>query len=259
MLSRPPKGTPKPAPAPSSFKFGGFEALEPPRRGRRNLSAERRPWVVEMDMLIRPVRPNQRPLAPGPASEAVARRVWPAIPKRDRPWARPESLARMLRRDHKRLGNGVELMLRREAERMLDEREFQLRMVEEAGMERMLRLEGEIQLRMARRVEMAWMLSPEPEIRQALARDAETMRMLSREREVQLLVAQEAEMERVLRREREIQDSPAWEPMAMRLWRQQQATPEFMAWEAGRTQALSRERELQDRMSRKKSIKTESR
>jgi hypothetical protein len=249
MLSRPPKGTPKPAPAPSSFKVSGFEALEPPRRGRRNLSAERRPWVTEMEMLIRPVRPNQRPLAPGPASEAVARRVWPAIPKRERPWASPESLARMLRRDHKRLGNGIALLLRREDERIRDEREFQLCLARKAEMERMLIREGEIQLCMARGVEMAWMLSPEPEIRQSLAREAETMRMLSRGREVQLLVAREAEMERILSREREIQDSPAREGMAMRLLRLQRSL-QFMPWQAERTQALSRERELQQRMSR---------
>jgi hypothetical protein len=91
-----------------------------------------------MAMLVWPVRRNQRPLAQGPASEAVAKRVWNATPRRERPWAKPAYLARMLRRDFKRSEGILERMMRRE-------REVQRILAREAGVERMVRREREIQ------------------------------------------------------------------------------------------------------------------
>jgi hypothetical protein len=132
MLSRPPKGTPKAPP----LTFGDTEW--PPRRGRPDLTAERRPWVVETAMLVWPARRHRRPLALGPASEVVARRIWRATPKAQRPWAGPGSLARMLRRDFKRSEKSLERMMRRE-------REIQRIVDREAEVERMLRREHEIQ------------------------------------------------------------------------------------------------------------------
>ena len=93
MLSRPPKGTRKPP-------HGLGDVEWPPRRGRRDLWTERRPWLIEMAALVWPETRHQRPLARGPASEKVARRIWDDLPRR--PWAKPECLARMLRDDFKR-------------------------------------------------------------------------------------------------------------------------------------------------------------
>jgi hypothetical protein len=91
-----------------------------------------------MAMLVWPAWRNQRPLAPGPASEAVAKRVWNATPRRERPWASAKELARMLRRDFKRFEKSLERMMRRE-------REFQRILDREAEIERMVRREREIQ------------------------------------------------------------------------------------------------------------------
>ena len=133
MLSRPPKGTRKPPP----HRLGDIEW--PPRRGRPNLAAKRRPWVWDMAVLVWPVRRNQRPLAPGTASEAVAKRIWDAMPKGQRPWDdKAGSLARMLRRDFKRSEKSLQRMMRRE-------REMQRILDREAEIERMLRREREIQ------------------------------------------------------------------------------------------------------------------
>ena len=136
MLSRPPKGTRKVAAVLTAHNFEW-----PPRRGRPDLSAERRLWVIDMAMLVWPARGNQRPLAPGPASEAVAERVWNATPRRERPWASAESLARMLRRDFKRAKRSLERMMRREREiqRILD-REAEI----EREIQRLVALAGEI-------------------------------------------------------------------------------------------------------------------
>ncbi len=100
-----------------------------------------------MAMLVWPARRNQRPLAPGPASEAVAKRVWDATPRRERPWASAKELARMLRGDFKRFEKSLERMMRRE-------REFQRILDREAEIERMVRREREIQRLVALAVEV---------------------------------------------------------------------------------------------------------
>ncbi len=168
MLSRPPKGTRKPTP----HRFGNIEW--PPRRGRRDLWAERRPWLIEMAALRWPETRHQRPLTRGAASEKVARRVWDDLPRR--PWAKPEYLARMLRDDFKRR----EASLKGALESQRAQKRFELKVQRAREMQQRLDRVAEIERRVAPLHHVSGV--------QRLVEHAEAISALERSaREVQLL------------------------------------------------------------------------